>query len=248
MKKLLIYLLFFSFSFLASPAATFAQSSQTATLSLDPSSGTFNPGCNFSLNVKLDTGEVQTDGTDAILRYDTSRLTATTINNGTIYPDYPGNNIDSSAGKITISGLASVSTPFLGKGTLATINFTVVPTASTGVTQITFEFDPRDKGNTKDSNVVQRGTVVDVLNSVVNGSYVIGSAGNCTSISTSGSAPVVILPGTGGQGQGAVSSPSSQQQVIYKTLPPAGSEQFTFTLAIVGSLLAVLGVLGLALL
>lgn len=243
MKKLLIYLLIFSFSFLASPAVIFAQ---TATLSLDPSSSTFNAGCSFSLNVNLDTG-AQTDGTDAILNYDTSRLTATTINNGTIYPDYPGNNIDSQSGKITISGLASVSTAFTGKGTLATINFTVAPSAPAGATQITFDFDPQDKGNTKDSNVVQRGTVVDVLNSVVNGSYVIGSAGNCNS----GAAPAVILPGTGtgtgGQGgQGAVSTPSSQ--LVYKTLPPAGFEQFTFTLAIVGSVLTVLGILGLALL
>ena len=63
------------------------------------------------MEIKLDTTGAQTDGTDAILIYDSSRLTATAITSGNIYPDYPGNNIDPS-GKINISGLASVSSAF----------------------------------------------------------------------------------------------------------------------------------------
>ena len=238
MIKLLISLLAFSFWLLAFPVSVFAQS---ATLSLDPASGTFNKGCNFTLNVNLDTGGAQTDGSDAIIFYDVSRFTATSITNGTIYPDYPGNNIDPQGGKITISGLASVNTPFTGKGILATLNFKVVDTAATGATQITFDFDPNNKAKTTDSNVVERNTVVDVLNSVVNGNYTIGT-GSCGATPT---VPPAYRPPTGGG-----NPPATPSSVEPKTpyLPPAGSEQFTFTLAIFGGVLTILGILGLALL
>ena len=223
-----------------------------ATLSLNPSTGTFNKGCDFSLTIDLDTTGTQTDGTDAILHYDASRFTAKTITSGTIYPDYPGNNICENnqlcpgAGKITVSGLAAVSAPFTGKGTLATINFSVLPNAPSTATAMTFEFDPNDKIKTTDSNVVERGTVADVLNSVVNGNYIVGTGTACAAQGTTGSGT-----GTGlGQGQVGISTPSAQQiqQIPTKALPPAGSEKLTFTIAIVGVALTILGILGLALL
>ncbi|MBI4036313.1 hypothetical protein HY386_00345 [Candidatus Daviesbacteria bacterium] len=214
-----------------------------ATLSLSPSTGTFNTNCPFSLDMVLDTQGAQTDGTDAILFYDTSRLTAGSITSGTIYPDYPGNNIDDSAGKITVSGLASVSQAFSGKGTLATVNFLVKQNAPTGATQIKFDFDPNDKTKTTDSNVVERGTVVDVLSSVVNGNYTIGT-GTCGSqtVTGTGGPTIVTVP------QGAVSTPSGAVKEPVTILPPAGSETFTYTIAILGTVLTVLGILGLALL
>lgn len=209
-----------------------------ATLSLSPPNGTFNKGCSFALEIKLDTVGAQTDGTDAIVLYDQGKLLATSISSGSIYSDYPGNNIDDTSGKITVSGLASVSSAFSGTGTLATINFTVRETSSTGATMIKFDFDANDKTKTTDSNVVQRGTVLDILNSVSSGNYTIGT-GTCGSV-------VTTLPKTG-QGAVAVSTPSAQE-IPLKTLPPAGSEQLTFTLTIVGSVLTILGILGLALL
>lgn len=226
---LLLALVFFS------PVSALA-----ATLSLSPSSGTFNKDCQFSLDISLDTGGVQTDGTDAIILYDSSRFTATLINAGTIYADYPGSNIDDTTGKVTVSGLASVSQAFSGKGILAKINFTVKGNAPTGATQVKFDFDGNDKTKTTDSNVVERGTVADVLSSVTNGNYTIGTGTACTS------SPPAVLPNTGGGLGGSLSTPSAQ--VPIQKLPPAGSEQFTFTLAIVGSVLTVLGILGLALL
>lgn len=236
MKKFkigLMLLLLYALPFTLYPSAIFAQS---ATLSLDPASGTFNQNCNFSLNVNLDTSGTQTDGTDAILAYDSTKFTATSINKGAIYPDYPGNNIDAASGKVTISGLASVSTPFSGKGILATINFTVAKEAPAGVTQMTFDFDPNDKAKTTDSNVVERGTVVDILNSVVNGNYTIGT-GTCR--------PVGAIE---------TSTPSATLAPVYtpvparKTLPEGGTPELTFALAIAGGVLTVLGILGLALL
>lgn len=214
---------------------------QQATLSLSPSSGTFNKGCNFSLKIELNTGGAATDGTDAILLYDTSRFSATSISAGTIYSDYPGNNIDDVNGKITISGLASVSSAFSGQGTLATVNFKVKETAVESASQIKFDFDANDKAKTTDSNVVQRGTVADILNSVVNGNYTIGT-GAC--VTGGGAVP------KGGQGaveatpSGAVGTPPP----LKKELPEGGTPELTFTLAIVGFVLTILGILGLALL
>lgn len=213
-----------------------------ATLSLSPASGTFNKGCSFTLEIKLDTVGAQTDGTDAIVLYDQGKFQATSISSGPIYSDYPGNNIDDVSGKITVSGLASVSSAFSGTGTLATINFTVRETAPTGATMIKLDFDGNDKTKTTDSNVVQRGTVLDILSSVTNGNYTVGTGACGVGVTPAPS----VLPKTG-QGAVSVSTPSAQE-IPLKTLPPAGSEQLTFTLAIVGSVLTVLGILGLALL
>lgn len=245
MKKLTAFLTLLPILLFVMPVQVLAAG---ATLSLSPSSGTFNQGCNFSLNVNLDTAGAQTDGTDAILVYDTSKLTAISISAGTIYPDYPGNNIDPS-GKITISGLASVTSPFQGQGTLATINFTVKEDV-TGATQISFEFDPKDKAKTTDSNVVQRGTVADILNSVVNGSYTIGTA-SCGVTSGSTSSGVTVLPNTGGQGATVATPPAQPKtidQIVDKTGKGPGTPELTSTLVIIGSILAVLGVLGLVIL
>src|SRR3989344_4893467 len=123
-KSFKIYAVVLSFAFylLTSPSTAFAQA---ASLSLSPSSGTFNRSCTVTLDIRLDTAGAQTDGTDAILTYDASRLMATSITSGNIYPDYPGNNIDDTNGKITVSGLASVSSAFSGQGSLAVVNFTV---------------------------------------------------------------------------------------------------------------------------
>lgn len=238
MKKLLGSLLLILA--LANPAYALA-----ATLSLSPSSGTFNRGCQVKVDIKLDTGGKQTDGTDAIILYDQGKLTATNITSGTIYSDYPGNNIDDATGKINISGLASVSSAFTGTGTLATIDFTVKDSAATGATIVSFDY--KTGGSTTDSNVVERGTVVDILSSVTNGNYTIGT-GPC-----SGATPTPAPKGGGGQGAVVVvpSSPSADiplKEAPVKQLPPAGSEQFTFMIAIVGSALTILGILGLALL
>lgn len=220
------------------PKAAFAQ---TATLSLSPSSGTFNKGCPLTLQINLATGGIQTDGTDAILAYDSTRFSATSISSGSIYPDFPGNNIDDANGKITVSGLASVTSPFSGQGTLATVNFKVVDTAPAGATQIKFDFDPQDKSKTTDSNVVERGTVSDVLNSVVNGNYTIGT-GSCVAAGAPSPGPA----GAPATPSGAVTPPATPY--VGPALPPAGTEQLTFALAIVGSALVILGILGLALL
>src|SRR5260221_238976 len=157
MRKRIVLFLSTLLFLLATPLSAFA-----ATLALSPSTGTFNKGCGFAVDIILDTAGVETDGTDAILLYDPSRYTATSITPGTIYSDFPGNGtIDNNAGKISISGLAPAppSAGFNGKGVFATVNFNVGASAPSGAATIRFDFDPNDKAKTTDSNVVQRNTV-----------------------------------------------------------------------------------------
>lgn len=239
-KKLLSLILLFIL-LLASPTYVLA-----AALSLSPASGTFNTGCSFGLDVNLDTQGASVDGTDAILIYDNSRFSATSINTGTIFSDYPGSSADDAAGKVYISGLASISSSFSGSGTLARVNFTVKTGAPAGATMVKFDFDPQNKTETRDSNVVSKTINSDLLSSVVNGNYTVGT-GSCAGTGS----PVTVLPATG---QGSVSTPSAQ--IPYKTLDQAvdqtgkgpGTTELTMTIAIIGSVLTVFGILGLALL
>ncbi|MDP3733142.1 MAG: cohesin domain-containing protein, partial [Candidatus Daviesbacteria bacterium] len=223
-----------------------------ATLSLSPATGTFNKNCPLNMDVILDTTGADTDGTDAIIIYDASRFTINSINTQSkVYPDYPGNNVDEASGKITISGLASVTQAFSGKGTLATLSMTVKEVAPTGTTQVKFDFDPNDKTKTTDSNVVQRGTVTDVLNSVVDGSYTIGTGTCGVSASPSPGTGTIATPAP--RGSTTVSTPSAQPKTIPGTIDDAvggktGTVEFTAAVAIVGGILVILGILGLALL
>ncbi len=228
-------------SFSAAPA--FATG---ATLSLSPSTGTFNKGCGFTLSINLDTGGAQTDGTDAILFYDPTRFTANAIHSGTIYADYPGNNIDATNGKITVSGLSSVSSAFSGAGTLATIDFAVADDAPAGTSQIKFDFDPADKTKTTDSNVVERGTVTDILNQVVDGNYTIGT-GACgtTNSGTTTTTTNNTATGSGVWTKTPVGGPLPTKTPV---LPQSGNISPTVLVAVVGSALTILGILGLAIL
>lgn len=225
---------------------------QQATLSMSPSTGTFNRGCQFTVDVKLVTGSAQTDGTDAILLYDTSKLTTNTnsIASGTIYPDYPGNNVDEQAGRITISGLSSVTSAFSGQGNLATITFTVKEAAPLGSSKVSFDFDPNDKGKTTDSNVVERGTVADVLSTIIDGNYTIGAGKSCAggagTITTSGGDDTLATP-SGGISDGSTGYEKKSLNDFTNGKGP-GTPELTYTVAIVGATLTILGMLGFMLL
>jgi hypothetical protein len=217
-----------------------------ATLALSPSSGTANKGCTFKLSINLNTTGLQTDGTDAIIKYDPAVFSTSLakITNGTIYPDYPGNSVDQTNGRINISGLASVNQPFSSSGTLATIEFTVKSDTTETSSQIAFDFDPNNKTKTTDSNVVERGTIQDLLDSVTDGNYTIGT-GTCTQ--------QTVPNGTGGAltttrplvGQGAVDTTPSGE---VKQLPDSAITAPTIIIAAVGGFLVILGAIGLAIL
>lgn len=222
-----------------------------STLSLSPATGTFNKACSFNLDILLDTQGVGTDGTDAYLNFDASRFTMNTIDAANkVYPEYPGSGIDpQNANRILISGLAAQGKPFSGSGKLVTINFTVKDSAQVGATQITFDFDINNKNSTIDSNVVKTGDSTETLTSVNNGNYIIG-AGTCGASSAS------PAPAPGGVGGPPSTSTPSATMIPFKAPPPpvtgklpdGGTSEMTAAIAIVGTILTVLGVLGLTLL
>lgn len=217
-----------------------------ATLSLSPSAGTINKGCDVTIAINLDTQGVQTDGTDAILLFQPSQFQAKTITNGTIYGDYPGNSQDNAAGKVTVSGLASVAQAFSGQGTLATVTFTVSQTAPSGPATINFDFDSNNKAKTTDSNVVERQTILDKLDAVTNGNFTIGT-GSCSG-STSTVTTTTVGIKTPVQGGSDTTGTSPIQQIPVKTLPQSGIEGPTLVLSIVGGFLVVAGIAGLLIL
>lgn len=240
---------------MVTPVSAFA-----ATLTLDPASGVLNKGCEVTVKINLDTQGVQTDGTDVIILYTPAQLSTTTsqITNGTIYPEYPGNSVDTS-GKISISGISSVSSPYSGTGTFATIKFNVASTLKENdKIALNFDFDPNNKTKTTDTNVVERGTIADVLSSVTNGSYTVG-AGSCGAGITQSPSP----SGGAGGGQGGVlpgTSPSSTQSAQYQVYKPNGIDDLTgngkssglldntIAISAVGIVLVILGIAGLAIL
>lgn len=245
MKKILTAFMFFA-------AMIFPQAAQAATLSVSPSTGTINKGCTFSVNIELDTQGTQTDGSDVILFYEPQKLSATinSIVNGKIYQDYPGNSVDSSGGKISISGISSVATPFNGKGTFATINFQVIDSAQGNSTTLKFDFDPNDKTKTTDTNVVERGTIADVLSQVTDGAYTIGT-GTCGSTAQSAATSTAGSQGAPGSAllpQGAAGDSSGSALYRPSSLPQSGFFENTLILASVGVVLVLLGAIGLVIL
>ncbi|MBI2011134.1 hypothetical protein HYS91_00020 [Candidatus Daviesbacteria bacterium] len=223
--------IFFILLFLVLANPTLINAQGSASLTLSPSSGTFNKGCDFSVNVNLNTNGAETDGTDVVLKYDPNQLSVNSITKGTIYSDYPQAQANSSTGTINISGIAQVDNPFSGSGVFATINFKTNSNAAAGTTKVSFDFDPANKEKTTDSNVVETGTVVDILNTVTDGTYTIGS-GSC-------------IGGTGSN-QGATSTSSGTVDDMVGGTP--GITTSTLLLTITGGILVVLGIVGLVLL
>lgn len=241
-KKLLIGLIIF-LGIVISPSAAMA-----ATLAISPTSGSLNKGCEYSVNIELDTQGSPTDGTDVILIYEPAKLTVTSagITNGKIYEQYVGNSVDPVGGKISISGIASVSDAFTGKGTFATVKFTVAA-AATGTTTLKLDFDPNNKTKTVDSNVVERGAeIADVLSQVTDGVFTIGT-GSCGAI---GNAPPQGQVGTSplpGITTLPVNPPvASASTLPIGRLPDSGILDNTLLVASVGMILVILGVVGLA--
>lgn len=232
------------FAVLGFPAVSFA-----ATLSFSPATGTFNKGCTQQIKIELDTANLQVDGVDSIINFDPAKLT-TTVNNitaGNTTLELLGNTVDIANKRIIVSGLAPISQAYSGKGTLAIISFTVPPDASEGATQLTFFVDQSNP--TKDSNIVERGSAQDILTSTTPGNYVIGS-GTCGAQATATPAPqTVVGKGIGSAGTGPTSGLSPKKSNLDEiTGGTPGSLETTMILATIGSILVVLGVIGLMLL
>lgn len=156
-------------------------SASAASFTLTPATGTFNKGCNFSVKVNLDSAGAKVDSAEAAILFDNGKITpaSAAVSQGTIFPTYVPVTTASS-GKIVVSGISNPGTPFSGSGTFTTLNFMVRADATPGPFTLKFDFDPNDRGKTTDSNVVETSTIAELLSSVGDGSYNIGTGPNCS--------------------------------------------------------------------
>ncbi len=161
-----------------------ASSEDEATLVLEPSIQRVDKGCEVSLNINVTTGFFLTNGTDAVLKYNPEIVTVQSVENGMVYPSYPGNSIDNVKGVVRITGLASPTNPISGSGKLASVKLKINPQTQEQIATISFDFDPNDTFKTSDSNIVENSTISDVLNSVTNAQINIGSGNSCSGIPT----------------------------------------------------------------
>lgn len=147
------------------------------TLSLSPSSGTYTLGQTFEVNILLDTAGKSVDGVDVhYLNYNPKALevqdadaaaAGVQIRQGSLFPTYIGNTVDTANGRISVSGIVSPGgNGFSGAGTFATVVFKALAASPTSAVTIDYT-----SGLTTDSNIVEHGTVTDVLAAVINGSY-----------------------------------------------------------------------------
>lgn len=180
------------------------------TLALSPSTSTRTINSTFTVNIVLNTNGQETAGSDVIINYNPADLEVQDSNTsvagiqiapGTLYASYPINSVNSTTGKINISGIITPGgTGYTGTGTLATITFKALRIA---ISNVTFDFT---LDSTVDSNVTSKVTYTDMLASVTNGVYTIVPADVATTVTlnlqgrtnhaSSGTNFKVLNPGT----------------------------------------------------
>lgn len=117
-------------------------------LEFNPSSVNNELNAPFTVSIMVDTAGYSSGGVGTIINYDPFMISATAIQTGQIFTDYPMSSINNERGKITISGIAaSADHLFSGSGEFARITFKPM---QLGFSDITFSFQP---GSTTDSNI-----------------------------------------------------------------------------------------------
>lgn len=116
------------------------------------------------VSVVIGTGGHTIDGVDLIVRFDPKMLEATQggLIKGKILSEYPLVSLDANKGLISISGISTLKTGFIGTGQFASIVF---KPKSTGKTSVSIDFK---KDSTTDSNLVEAATSKDILEVVDN--------------------------------------------------------------------------------
>jgi hypothetical protein len=179
-----------------------------------PNSGNLVQGCSYAADIKVNAGSNLSNSADIIIDYDPAKIeiidsmpnvAGTQIKSGLAYEAYFGNQVDTSAGKIRLTG-GSFTSSFTGDDLFATIQFKGKPGATNG--SFVIYFTGAGATNTYDSNIAVAQTSQDSLGSVTNASFNF-APGSCVSDS---SAPAVmfITPANGGSNI-PVSSPVKVQ-------------------------------------
>lgn len=162
------------------PKAANETVNEPASLSLAPTSLSVNKSCEFSLDINVNTGGANTSGTDAVIKFNSTLITALSVENGSFYPTYPGNVVDNTTGKVLVSGISSTSGSINGQGKLASVKFKVNPEATSSAARVYFDFDLQNPNKTNDSNIVEATNVVELLKTVTDSIVTIGSGSSCT--------------------------------------------------------------------
>jgi len=132
---------------------------QAASFKLDPEVVSTESGEEFDVNVFIDTGKVETDGADIVLKYNSEILEVLEIIPGEIYYDYPIR--EAFEGTVKITGLANSSGPFFsGNELFATVKFKA---KFGGEETISIEFT---NDSTTDSNIAIHGSGTDALTEI----------------------------------------------------------------------------------
>lgn len=115
------------------------------------------------VTIKVSAGGHATQGTDVILKFDPEYLEIipSSIYKGGVYPEYPLASADNKNGLVKISGISSSKTKtFKGVGIFAFLDF---KSKKAGNTKISVLFE---KDKTNESNIIEAGTSVDILEKV----------------------------------------------------------------------------------
>lgn len=120
-------------------------------------------GEGIRVTIRVSAGGHATQGADVILKFDPQYLgvSSSSIYKGGVYPEYPLASVDNKNGLVKISGISSSKTKtFKGVGIFAFLDF---KSKKVGDTKISVLFE---KGKTDDSNILEAGTSVDILEKV----------------------------------------------------------------------------------
>ncbi len=144
-----------------------------AKIVLDTAQRSVNQGDQIPVIVRIVTGGRATDSSDIIIKYDPNILdiTPSQIDEGTIYQDYVIKDVDAQAGLVSISAITPPNSEgFVGIGTFATLNFLA---KQNGTTKLEVDFA---KGSTTDSNIVETGIAIDILDQVFSLELAVGGS------------------------------------------------------------------------
>lgn len=136
------------------------------TITLTSTSNNLKLGESVKVNINV-SSEKMVDGVDVIVFYDPNLLmveenTAAKkpVTPGSMFTDYPVNEVDQVKGRIGFSGIGSETKGIVAKGVMGTVNFKA---KAAGKAVITVDFK---KKSTVDSNIIETKTSKDIIDGV----------------------------------------------------------------------------------